>query len=477
MDNLCIVRAYRSAAVCTGETSLNELCGSLNVPHDIKFVKLNMRDNTRADIMQCCGYFKHICDKTYVITCEHLLQFDSTEYKAFRVHREKTETYSLKLYAKIYELDIAIFELQEKLSFDDLRDASPIESSYANNNVILTGQMSQEGEPVYKQIDINNELVLSCGSINSNALNELPCLNFSPYNMPDISKDMSYADVCAQLKSLSGSIVQHAGTPLSMILMAVINDEKLVYVKTIPLLFLNLIVTSYVTKSMVGLVGINVITTRCDFDYDNKSYVGRYVVKKTCPYTSGKKNFCFNTDDIIMKVDEIEFDTKSKLYMRELGISVTLNTFLFLRCMLRGNVAITLIKQHTKKQTPLTYCIEGINYNSIFKGKTAIGYSIKWKNMLFTELSEEFLCQPSNANLIKWRELTREYATANEKYIVMCYEQTVCNRVTYIVDKIGNKKITSIRDLLGSIAISRGKHPTFSLIDAENRQLKFLQAY
>lgn len=443
-----------------------------------------------SSIIKCNGYIQIVNEEYYVVTCNHLIQNDGmiTIYKAYCDGQfgDNITELSLKVYAQFYELDIAIFSvINNKQTIwhynaivpDKICDSYVDEPSGSN---IIVHCRYDNNKLEFEEHRINTDIVLGHGIINCVGIGDIPYFKFVPNKLEHLG-NMNSSDcknsneiIASSMKGMSGGMLRNGTSNIGIILMCCIAEAN-IYVKSIPLLFLKLVVAQCIDKKRQKLIGINVLTTKCDIEYNKCPLVGRYVVAKTCPYKNKKKDFCFNRGDIIVKVDGVEFDDDSKLHMGELDCSVTLDTFLFLRSMINGMVCVTIIKSHTKKVVFKSYIIDGIEYDRMYKcNLTHNGLYVRWNRLLFFEMSQEILEEYNNKMIKQWNKQICEYSNQNEKYIILHDPLESPDIGLFIVDKIGNRRVNDLKQLghiLGSVKC--GGTIGFTLIDGNNNSIKF----
>jgi len=348
------------------------------------------------------GYFKTINLKQYVITCDHIIKNNSSRHVAYSYSKELLMDIELELEIerRIPEIDVVIMKIvNSKTVLPDLETVDTVLEEYGINNVIMSRQLVSPF--LFTLTNINDKISLIFDTLKYNIIRDLPLLTTS---IKSIKQDI-----------YSGSIVQSDNKNIGMISM---NKKDNVVI--IPFFLINLVIFN-------TLLGIQLDTICCDILYLDKNMFAHIVTNNSCSYPNGKKKFIFHKDDVIMKVNDKEFN-KDKMLLCEINnIYVPFNTYMLTYATLKKQISVTIYRNKKVK----THNLSGIEYNDMYPVRLYSSIKVIDKK-IYTELNEDLLIYNcKNGNKIKFA-ICDKYLVDNERIIV---ELDKSNNYTFKITK------------------------------------------
>ena len=482
-SGLCAVHCYFG--------SLSEQPSSST--HTIDFSADINRDSVRVG----CGYVRKISGIHYVITCNHIISSNYSECYAYIDVDNHMFRLSLRLKLSVYELDVAVLSVIDAIdlgsglpcdyhSIVQTTNVEHIAEKYDGPNHIKHTVYDRDGHTVEtKMLRIKESIVLNHGMINSSVLNDFPVFEFDPLKLEGIERVIDicesdtallFKNVSVYAKSFSGSIVSNERNNLSMIQICISDDDyKNVSIRSIPLNIVNIICERMIQNNIKSNIGIRLNTDFCTaLDRDGKKWNIHLINHNTCKFINGKKEFSFNQNDQIIKIDNREFDGRGMIDYELVGVPVSLNCYMYIRCLIQQNAQIYYARNGTFKSVN----IRGIPYENIYTCRpTNRGKYVEWNRMIFMELSEEMLKYYKSVyrSLECCAEYIAKYSTNGESIIVafnidintstevLANTMPIRNRSDLvpfddnkqhyfnILEKIGNKKINNMKNLMETI--------------------------
>jgi S1-C subfamily serine protease len=296
------------------------------------------------------GFIKTYMGSQYVITVNHVIINFAKKYVAYckSIADGNIITFNLELYKRIPEIDIVIMKITSKHMNHvpelciDLTDRVIYDN--IEDNVILTGEYDPNTDlekcekTLYDTIKLNTSVEIMFGILKSKLILDFPVLDFNVSKMSNIkdiikshridfeelkNKKESHLyrdivkDLTNRLKGISGSIVNVGGKNIGMVSLFASTNNGF-RIKAIPLFLIDNVVKNIIGGCADGLVGIQINTHGCDIEYANKNMFAHYVINQSFPYINGKKLFCFNKGDVILNIDNMEFNEKQRIFLHQL---------------------------------------------------------------------------------------------------------------------------------------------------------------
>jgi hypothetical protein len=472
------------------------------------------------------GYIRKIDGKYFIITCNHVMK-PRSKYVAYQGTGKNTIMMNLVPHIRLFELDIIVLsvvdykkiepesestqnvnnlvdvDLKELISSENIKriyNKSGSDKSNSNGetqNWLITGEYKAGDGVMLKHIPINTDIICIDETIFCKGFADIPILSFrleeNDKLFTALKNDFVVSTNEQLLKGLSGSIICNGNESISMIMMYMQNiNTNEIYIKSIPLRLLDIIVECVIIRNFKSLIGIKL--SKCVCDFDGKEYNARYITRTSCRLINGRSTFQFNEGDLIVQVDGNNFTENSLLQMDMLGCAVTINAYLFIKCMLDQEVDCTVIRSDANETKMRTYSLSGIEYNDMFRCRTYHLGIFEWNQMIFMEMSQQVIdyYESQGRPLTGWKNKIDEYSLTDERYVILYnyrkkvnlekitqkqYDTMPClidnNYFFYIVEKIGNRKITNIKDLIEMLSgLPSGKTSTMSMVDICNNRVK-----
>jgi len=476
--------------------------------HNFDF-SMDRIDQKSDDIKIGCGYVREIMGKKYIVTCNHILIKNYTECFAYiETDRDHVIRLSLQPVATIYELDLAILSILDAVDVETMRvcdyssipqldSLSTISDEYNGMMIYKTSYLDKKTGYDQSISRINETVTLRHAMINSSVLNDVPVFEFNPLQIEGVDQMITtcknnhrliFNIVSKYSKSFSGAIIANESGNLAMI--QVFNSDRdylNIAIRAIPLNIANIICDQMIQNNILKNIGIRIDTDYgTAFDNHGKKWNMRIVNHTTCKFINGKKDFTFIQNDQILKIDNLEFDDHGMIYYELIGIPVTINCYLMLRCLMHRDVQIYYVRNQTFK----TVNIRGIPYEYIYTCKaTNRGEYIKWNGMIFMELSEEMIAYYGSKykSFVDYTKNIAKYSTNGESIIVMFNLKSKNHSPNistldlipaddnkkyffHVLEKIGNKKISNMNNLIETIdKLPKKKQATFTFNNPLNQ--------
>jgi hypothetical protein len=169
---------------------------------------------------------------------------------------------------------------------------------------------------------------------------------------------------------------------------------------------------------------------------------------------SGKKKFKFKEGDIIQKINNVDFNSDGTIHHTELGFNIELFTYFMFETLFGSFVTLEMYRlddnNEYKKQS---YVITGISIESVYNIHmcNSNNYFI-WKKCVFAELSDELITELLGEELLPTNIYSNKTLKENNSKLTIVFD----GKTIKIVDKIGNKKIHSLKDIK-SVSSSENK--------------------
>jgi hypothetical protein len=491
------------------------------------------------------GYIRTILNQQYVITCNHIM-VKYAKYKGYCYGADDSSgefdktaiVFDMIVYKRIPEIDVVIMKittvfetpLQDLIINDEicpLYDKSQantiITGEYVPNNAMIApinkeksdDSLQNSGAAIsieMKKILINNDVALTFDILKSRYVHDLPLFNiptintnivqtYAKENNLDINKEVLSFNtkrlffskaLIAKFSGMSGSIVRINNKNMAMICTCAGDGLSL---KALPLYLIDNIVVNAITQNIFNVLGIQIDTQPCDIEFQNVDMYAHCVVKQSCCYINGKKVYAFSENDIILEVDNKQFNKDKMLWSDILNLYVPLNTYMLIQSNFNPTlpIPIKVVKQPGNDIKVRIYNLSSIPYDDMYKIRSNVKEIHVWKKLIFMELSEELIIfyEKLGINIINGSLIDGQYAAYNEKVVILFnYKKNIFNQELskalytsipyvctnrhknksqdhyfYVVSAIGQKKINCVNDLKNALNAQNKQKVTIKLLN------------
>ena len=485
---------------------------------DIFYHDFNNFFPDKQRIYRGSGFIRTLNNKQYVITCNHIM-VKYASYVGYCTNVNSTIIcFNMIIYKRIPELDIVIMEISSKLDYPlpDIPFEYPkkinkmTEKETHNHNILISGEYNPNNieKPVFKKIELNTDIIQEFDILKSTYIHDIPIISIPVHEILSIKKILNeyklditqylnitflkkqnisqkIADV---LSGTSGSIIRSNNNNIGMCCLYA-DSSSGIFLKALPLFLIDIIVKNTIFLNQNIVLGIQVDTYPCDIEYMKEHFYAQYVVQQSCNYINGKKMFTFNEGDIIIEVDGQLFDNNKLLYCNEMQTSVPLNTYLMIKSNILPGIPITIkiAKQYKNDSKIRIHNLLSIPYNEMFHISVISKLYCRWNNIIFIELSEEFINFYKRIGIdLIWNDKKENiYSLDNEKHIILFnykkkLENIILNTDYYVsmpyigklgyyfyqLKFVGQKKINHMNELIEIInyaTINKKKKLSFKL--------------
>lgn len=448
------------------------------------------------------GFFVKINNEPYVITCNHVIGLKNLNICAFANNKENVcERIDLILIKRIPELDIVIlkfenddqtnnfdFYIQDELNTKINEIERFIKTSDSNHLILKILMFSNITENIIPTIDIlTSDVLIESEDFIGHMVPKIPLITFLQNG--NILND-------SDLPGYSGSILMYRNIPLGMLSRF---DTKTFRFQTIPMCLINIIITNALSNPRKVLSGFNIPMKTVGVELDNPiNNKVLFIGKSVLPYKnvhykklSNNKNFYFYSDDVILKIDNCEFNGKGTIFSDDIGYNINVDMFMMMKCYMSvTNSCKFLIARNKKTEKHINVELIGYSINLMYNIKIFNDHKyISWRGFTFAEISEEIINEISNTyqydiegsyiKMPKKSDGSKKHVIVvdinekliSDKYLDMFYidgsktqiplVDTDIGKQLVILDKIGNKFISRIEDI--KIAITNKNNKNISL--------------
>ena len=446
----------------------NTLISEYNLDNLLEYTSSNM-----SEIRKGFGILLKIEKKYYVLTCLHIFGQVNMEINAFFPDKKNNMVkIPLNIIRQIPEFDIAILECHD--SFKDGQFKYYTENDFFKNqndlknvNLSILTMDNLSNNIDHHNLKIEN-IDIEISNFKSVIIPKIPLLKF----IVEIDDIPEFSD---NVDGLSGSILVKNNSLVGMV--TSYNNMKL---EAIPISIIYELVYTVIKNKSAILTGFYFSTKVIELEVPNKKlYYGHYITDtKDIGYQSSAsiKEFRFKNNDIIFSVNDNNFTASGMIRDSNIGYDLPLDTYLML-CCYKEFVKIDVHREQTGKHKDISHKIIGKKFNDIYNINVFNNnHYIHWKGFIFTELSEE-LIYAINCNGVKLTGkyfekiktikddksklivlLDIDYKSLNSEtsktlqHIGLPYMKYENGYTLLILERIGNKKINSINDLLSSLS-------------------------
>ena len=406
--------------------------------------------------------------KIFVITCLHIIGQVNMEINGYMPNKKNIlSKIPLKIIKRIPEFDIAVLEFVNKYSDDEFQYYTKHDFHKANQNNGLNNAklsiMTVDGisnNAIYNESKIMN-ITMETNNLKYIIVPKIPLIKFTTdiEEIPEFSHDID---------GLSGSNII-----LNKHLVAMVTSYNNMKLEAIPIHFIYDIITSVLKTKTDTLTGFYFCTKVVELEMDNNLVCyGHYITDpKDIGYqTNTSKKFKFKQGDVILSVNNKQFTRVGMITDDNNNYDLPLDTYLML-CCYKGLVNFHIYREQTKKE--LTQTIYGKSFNDVYDINIFNNnHYIYWKGFIFTELSEELIYEINSSGVkllgkyfenrkiiknyktklvvlldIDYKALDQETSDELQK-IGLPYKPYENGYTLLVLEKINNKKITTIADLL-----------------------------
>jgi hypothetical protein len=443
------------------------------------------------------GFIKIVDNKEYIVSCNHII-INNAEYIAYYKHGTKIIELNLSIHTRIPELDIIIMNIVSKsvdCNLQELNIETNIHYVYTSCNKILTNKYNPNISEISNiNYNINGTIAINFCTLVSKYIKGIPSYEFNINDMEIFADAIpERKNIETILKGLSGGILMSDNQNIGMVCKFEYDTNS---IKSIPLFFVDKIANIAIMNGSFNLYGIHVDSDRCDIEYDEKELNVYHINERPCGYKNGKKIFYFNIGDIIISVDNLNFDDCHNIYLDELKIFVPLDTYILLKLNIYGQTVIkySIMREYNNEYKRINYNIMGKSYEQIHNINLYNNTIVRWKNYIFMELSETLIDFYDRIGIELYNRNNIKYSFNGEKIIILLnYNQfipstvhTIENYMSYIIGnnksayfyelvKCERYKIKNINTFQRVIEhLNPNKKHTFTLIDNSNKIIKLL---
>jgi hypothetical protein len=379
-----------------------------------------------------------------IITCSHIVGKANMRIDvSLKDNKGMLRNESCKIVSFFEEYDIAILEFVNKknakkysyYNYDEihnlikLKDISEIPNTYIIKHLSIEGIMNQK--IIEHDIKVN-EIKIESTYIKSTLAPKIPM----------IVVEIGIRDRPIDLHGLSGApLLNSDGIPIGIIS----NGTDSIYCIPMSVIckFIHELKSGQEHKLSSILLGTNVVEST----YSHKKITCHQITNAfELSYDGkGKKKFKFKDCDIIYKINDIGFEEDGTIYNNDIGYPLELYTYFMFESLQNKIIKLEMFRMNDSgeyKETSQYLHAKSIEslYN-IYMCDTNNYY--RWKNYLFTEVSEELIGELLSENLISATFLeNKTMKDENGKLVIMISDKSV-----NLIEKIGNKKINSLNDI------------------------------
>ena len=404
-------------------------------------------------------------NKFYILTCEHCIFANCNNLKYLKLDISNYSNVEVNIKFYLPEVDICLFEIMNQVNIDK-------DTYYYRLEYVLDNELSNIG---CFFVNDNEKIIVDnlnyyYGMINS--------FRFPDIKIIEIEFDHEYDDLF--LKGISGSGLYNENNEILGIILSLTDEGNI-----------NCICFKFLSYLLKGLLDNNkdtidlIIIDNQFIKKKNNNYLK--VLSNTLNYKSSinsekllkKKNY-------IYKVNNKIINEKGLFYDKILNEYIPLNTYLLIS--LCNNIKIEIyFNRFFKKSIKDDNIVfrEGKSFNKTFKLNIKDNLRrLRWKNIIFFELSEDILKQFITNNIIELNEnnfnIFYDLSTNNNKIILVCdilniteennFEELMYNKL----EKVGRSKVKNIEKLYDLLKKYKRNDAYFKFKNLNNLRIKEL---
>jgi hypothetical protein len=353
--------------------------------------------------------FGIVCDflgKMYVISCLHIIGknnksiiglFSTDDKKIFNVH--------LKIFRIIEELDMVLLEINDDEYVQDIlyytknelmTDISKVVKSVEDIKLLFLEE--NRGKFNINKIDTHT-FHIKDDYVKSTMIPEIPLIKFT-INLDDIQDD-TYSD---SVEGLSGTILSTNKSVVGIVITYNFTENVL---EAIPMSIIYDLFLKIINYKSQPLTSFYFHTELADIEDDNNKNITIHSItnSKEIKYSDNsgniKKYIKFKKNDIIMSIDDINFNRNGTLFCEKYGLELNLRAYVML-VGYTNTIKISLYRIIKDKHKEMILNIDGIQFNDMYKVNMFNNDEyVYWRGMCFVELSLEMLSNvDNNINLV-----------------------------------------------------------------------------
>jgi hypothetical protein len=423
------------------------------VKNKYKYVLNDFKENLN-NLTNCGnGFIINKNNTTYIITCYHIVGSVELNNNIFTIlydDKNVEEFIELKIYKSIPEFDISI------LIFEKSNDENKFSQYQTHDSIVKLNEIEICENFLLKSFDTHfnvSNISIEYHTYVSELLPKIPMILFTDITNNNIVEEENIIEKQnihdnESFHGLSGSILFSKNKAISML--SYCDDNNIFY--TIPICFIMLLLSP---TCKINLNGFNIVSQNAfvileNNFYNNKTnFYSKYIASNdNIGYKIFDKKLIFKLkkNDVILKINNIEFNSNGYLFNNNIGYDVDINTFLLIQMFENDYCDFCIVRniENTEKIIKKKLC--GNNLNLLYNVKLFNTYEyIIYKEFIFVEITEELL----NKNNFEINMFD-----TNKKII------TINSKTPSILNKFGKSKISSLDEL--NVAISSGyKTPFF----------------
>lgn len=394
------------------------------------------------------GFLLEVEESKYVITCSHIVGKATMRVNIkLKDIENNTQIVECKIITNIEEYEIAILKILNEENNSKFKFYKILEGQNLNFNTQHRILHEITNFINIDKIYVENKHVKYIGSP------KIPTIVVESNELP------------TELFGLSGSLIVDANcVPIAMVSHSIKNSGKIC---CIPMSLIIKFVKKFNFNNHFKLSSIfiecDIIEIQQDLQLStchkiNTSFGLTY-------FTNQKKKFKFKESDIIKKLDNIEFNSDGTIYNSSIGFNVDIQTYFLLESI----VNVTFYRLSNDEYSEQSIIINSIEIESVCNiDMCNKNEYFVWKNHVFSELSDELINELIMNRLIHSNIYSyRTIKDSNCKIVIVFDGKTI-----KLVEKIGNKKINSLKDVKNSTGLYN--KPTITCKDVcSDKTIKF----
>lgn len=402
--------------------------------HDISKISLEEINSGHGILLNIDGY-------KCIVTCSHIIGKANMRIDISLEDQNKNIcTESCKVILNIEEYEIAVLELinkknEKKFTFhkiDHVNRSINTQSQHKITFLAFDGLLKTN--LTVNEIDINNIYI-----------ENIPVKSILAPVIPIIVIESDYLP--SDCNGLSGSvIIDETNKPIALISSTIGNIRKL---NCIPL---SIIIKFVMESKKHEMKSPAISTILFEGDIIESEYMGNQI---SCHRINngfglnypgiGKKKINFKEGDVIQKINDISFNLDGTIYHEEIGLDLNIFAYFMIETMFGSNMKLCMFRQDENNEyKEQIVTVKGIPLESIYNIHTCNKNNyVIWKNCVFTELSTELITELIGEGLLQKNVYDYKVVKETNSKLTIIFD----GKSIKLVDKIGNKKITSLRDI------------------------------
>lgn len=402
--------------------------------HDISKISLEEINSGHGLLLNIDGY-------QCIVSCSHIIGKANMRIDISLEDQNKNIcTESCKIILNIEEYEIAVLELENKKNekkytfyqIDEINQHFDLKLQHKITFLSFDGLL--ETNLTLNELDVSNIYVE----------NKYVKSGLAP-SIPIIVVESDYLPT--DLHGLSGSaIIDSTGKPMALISNTIGNIGR---INCIPLsLIIKFIVESKKRKMKSPVIS----SILFEDELIESEHMGNITVCHRVNNTLdlnyqcvGKKKFQFKQGDIIQKINNVDFNSDGTIYHKELGFNIEIFSYFMIETLFNSCVKLCIFRldEHGEYKEQIV-TIQGIPLESVYNIHMCNKNNyIVWKNCVFTELSAELITELIGEGLLQLNVFDHQVVKETNSKLTIMFD----GKKIRLVEKIGNKKINSLKDI------------------------------